>query len=148
VRTSLAWKTLLLVVGVLAFKGVMEDSGVVETLPGFFAELGVPLVLVLFALPFLVGLLTGITVAYVGITFPLLLPLMGGIPPDLGLLVFAYASGFAGVMFSPVHLCLVLTRDYFRADLSPIYRTMLVPELLVVLVAAAEMLLLSDRLLG
>lgn len=148
VRTSISGKTLLLVVGVLAFKGVMEDSGVVDTLPGFFEDLGVPLVLVLFALPFLVGLLTGITVAYVGITFPLLLPLMGGTPPDLGLLVFAYASGFAGVMFSPVHLCLVLTRDYFNADLSPIYRTMLVPEALVVLVAAVEMVILSDGVLG
>jgi uncharacterized protein len=148
IHASLSYKTLLLVVGVLAFKGVMEASGVVDTLPGFFSDLGIPLVLVLFALPFLVGLLTGITVAYVGITFPLLIPLMGGTPPDLGLLVFAYASGFAGVMFSPVHLCLVLTRDYFRADLSPIYRTMLVPEALVLLVAAAEMLLLSEGVLG
>jgi hypothetical protein len=100
-------------------------------------------VLVLFALPFLVGLLTGITVAYVGITFPLLLPLMGGADPDLGMLVFAFAAGFAGVMFSPVHLCLVLTKDYFKADLSPIYRTMLVPEILVMAVATVELLLLS-----
>lgn len=147
-RESVSWKTLLLVVGVLAFKGVMEQSGVVETLPGVFESLGVPLALVLFALPFLVGLVTGITVAFVGTTFPLLLPLMGAPDLDLGLLAFAYAAGFAGVMFSPVHLCLILTKDYFKADLSPIYRTMLIPEGMVMVVATVEMLLLGRTPLG
>ncbi|MCL5942377.1 MAG: DUF401 family protein [Actinobacteria bacterium] len=140
-RESVSVKTLLLVLGVLVFKGMLEDSGAVNTLPRALESAGVPVVAILFLLPFVVGLMTGITVAYVGITFPLILPLIGGASgPDPAMLAFAFASGFAGVMFSPVHLCLVLTKDYFRSSFTPIYRTMLVPEGLVVMVALIQLL--------
>lgn len=148
-RESMSLKTLFMVAGVLVFRGVMEASGVVDTLPGTMKHAGVPVVLILFALPFVVGLITGITVAYVGATFPLILPLIGGVGhPDMPLLAFAFAAGFAGVMFSPVHLCLVLTKDYFKAALSPIYRTMAVPEIAVVLVALAQVLVAGSGLVG
>jgi uncharacterized protein len=84
----------------------------------------------------------------VGICFPLLLPLIGAARPDMGMLAFAYAAGFAGVMFSPVHLCLVLTKDYFKAELSPIYRIMVLPETAVIVVALVQMALLSTGALG
>jgi hypothetical protein len=126
----------------------MEQSGAVDHLPAYLSSLGIPVVLILFLLPFLVGLTTGVTIAYVGITFPLLLPLIGGAHPDLGMLAFAFAAGFAGVMFSPVHLCLVLTKDYFRSALTPIYRIMAVPEGLVVLVAAVQMVIIGTGRTG
>jgi len=140
-KESLFLKTLVLVAGIMVFKGMMEHTHVVETLPGFFAETGIPIVAVLFILPFMVGLMTGITLAFVSVTFPMLLPMIGGAGhPDMGMLAFAYASGFAGVMFSPVHLCLVLTKDYFHSELTPIYKQMIVPQTAVVLVAAIQML--------
>lgn len=139
-KESLSIKTLLLVVGVLVFKGVVEGSGAVQRLPGVFESAGIPVAAILFILPFMVGLMTGIVIAYVGITLPMVLPLIGGGHPDMGMLAFAYASGFAGVMFSPVHLCLVLTKDYFKSELTPIYKLMLVPEGIVLLVAFVQML--------
>jgi len=142
-KESLSWKTLLLVLGVEIFGGIMKGSGVVNNLPQFFRSAGVPVVPILFAVPFLVGLITGISLAFVGMTFPMLLPLIGGSNPDLPMLAFAFASGFAGMMFSPLHLCLVLTKDYFKADLWPIFRIMLIPEAIVVGVAATQMLLLK-----
>ncbi|HLB25984.1 MAG TPA: DUF401 family protein, partial [Nitrospirota bacterium] len=141
-KESLSFKTLLLVLGVEIFKGMMKGSGAVEHLPQFFQSAGVPVVAILFILPFLVGLITGITLAFVGVTFPMLMPLIGGPEPNLAMLAFAFASGFAGVMFSPVHLCLVLTKDYFKSELWPIYRIMLLPEGLVLAVALGQMYLL------
>jgi len=79
--------------------------------------------------------MTGLTIAFVGITFPFLLPLMGGMSPEPGLVAFAFASGFAGVMLSPVHLCLVLTREYFGADFAQVYHRLLLPSLLVLATA-------------
>lgn len=140
-KDSLSLKTLLLVLGVLIFKGMVEGSGVVRTLPAFFESSGIPVEAILFLLPFMVGLMTGIVIAYVGITLPMILPLIGGHDPDMGMLAFAYASGFAGVMFSPVHLCLVLTKDYFKSELAPIYRLMLIPEAIVVGVGFIQMML-------
>jgi hypothetical protein len=43
----------------------------------------------------------------------------GGAPANMS---FAFTAGFIGVLLSPVHLCLVLTREYFKADLWGIYR--------------------------
>lgn len=144
-KESLSIKTLLLVLGVEIFGGIMKGSGAVEHLPQFFESVGVPVVAILFILPFIIGMMTGITLAVVAITFPMLLPLIGGQNPDMGMLAFAFASGFAGLMFSPVHLCLVLTKDYFKSTLWPIYRIMLVPEAIVVGAAAIQMLLLGRR---
>lgn len=132
-RESLSFKTLFLVAIILVFKEMLEASGAVKTIPAFFASLGVPKILVFFALPFFVGILTGITVAFVGATFPILISMMNG-SINLHWLAFAYASGFIGVMLSPVHLCLVLSNDYFHADPPPVYRQMLLPLSLVLLV--------------
>ena len=117
----------------MVFKGMLDASGAIEALPVFFRESGLPTVVVLFTLPFLVGLLTGLTVAFVGATFPIITAMMGG-HPDPATVTFAFASGFAGVMLSPTHLCLLLTVQYFKADLAGTYRLLYVPIVLVFLV--------------
>jgi len=77
-KESLSVKTLLLVLGVFIFKGIMDHSESVKSLPAFFSSAGVPVAVILFVLPFLVGLMAGIVMAYVGIALPMILPLIGG----------------------------------------------------------------------
>jgi hypothetical protein len=81
--------------------------------------------------PFLLGLLTGVNHAFVGISFPILLPIFGLAHPDLVLVMFAYVSGFVGILLSPAHLCLILTVDYFQADLRDVYKILIWPCLIV-----------------
>jgi integral membrane protein (TIGR00529 family) len=111
---------IVIVFGTMLFKFTMENSGAVVHLSNYFTEKEIPLLPILFALPFISGLLTGLTVGFVGSTFPLILSIAGG--AHLNQITFAFASGFAGVLLSPVHLCFVLTREYFKADISGIYR--------------------------
>lgn len=132
-RESLSLNVLLMVVGIMVFKGMLEASGAIEALPLFFQRSGLPVGVVLFALPFLVGLLTGLTVGFVGTTFPIITAMFGG-HPDLGAVTFAFASGFAGIMLSPTHLCLLLTVRYFNADLAGVYRLLYLPVFLVLAV--------------
>ncbi len=87
----------------------------------FFSTYGVPPFVVIMLLPFLAGLMTGVTVAYVAATFPLLLPYVGD-PLSFAAVALAYASGYAGHLTSPVHLCLVLSSEHFKANL---YRVIL-----------------------
>jgi len=110
----------ILIFGTMLFKFTMENSGAVEQLSRYFFEKGIPLLPILFVLPFISGLLTGLTVGFVGGTFPLLISVAGG--AHLNEITFAFASGFVGVLLSPVHLCLVLTREYFEADMWGIYK--------------------------
>lgn len=91
---------------------------------------GIPADLVVFSLPFLVGLLTGLTSAYVGVGFPIvssMFALSGGLTSGV---LLAYGGGLMGIMASPVHLCLVLTKNYFKAEFKGIYR-LLVPVIVV-----------------
>jgi len=81
----------------------------------------------------------------VGISFPILLPIFGSESPDMVLVMFAYVSGFVGILLSPAHLCLVLTLDFFKADLRDVYKILLWPS--VVIFIAAFLVLLFLRIL-
>jgi integral membrane protein (TIGR00529 family) len=123
--------------GIMVFRRVMEASGAVEVIPMYLTGRGVNVATVLFAVPLGVGILTGNTVAFVASTFPLLSGLMmpeGAI--DYRLLYLAFAGGFVGMLLSPVHLCLALTKDYFKAELGRIYAVM-APGIATVLAVSA-----------
>lgn len=132
-KESISLKVILMVAGIMVFKGMLDASGAIESLPRFFRDSGMPPAAVYFALPFIVGILTGLTVGFVGATFPLITAMAGG-SPDPAVITFAFASGFAGVMLSPTHLCYVLTVRYFNADLAGTYRLLYLPTLFVFLV--------------
>ncbi len=139
-KYGFALEVILLVLGVMLFKQTMEDTGAVRNLGKFFVSRGVPLMPLLFILPFISGFLTGITVGSVSSTFPLLLHMLHGFP--VGAISFAFASAFLGVLLSPVHVCLILTREYFNADIWGIYRKMLPACAVIFAVAVVEYLVL------
>jgi integral membrane protein (TIGR00529 family) len=140
-RKGFSLDVIVLIVGVMLFKTTMEESGAVGALSAYFTSKGIPLMPMLFMLPFVTGILTGITVGYVGAAFPLLMSLSGG--GTFASIAFAFASGFVGVLLSPVHVCLVLTKEYFKADMGGIYRRTLPASALVLAGAAAVYLLLG-----
>lgn len=124
---------IILITGVMFFKEAMDNSGAVRNLSQFFINKGIPTLPILFILPFITGLLTGITIGFVASTFPLIISMTQSI--SIGMISFAFASGFLGVMLSPVHICLVLTKEYFKADLWKIYK-MMFPACVIVFIGA------------
>lgn len=129
--------TLLLIIGVMVFKGILEASGAVAALPAVLTAYHIPPVLIVFLLPFLTGLLTGISQGYVAVSFPLLLGMMGPAANSLNWYVLAFLSGLFGVYLSPSHLCLVLTKEYFGAGWGDVYRRLLPAALAVLGLAVA-----------
>jgi hypothetical protein len=91
--------------------------------------------------PFLVGVVTGMSIAPIAIGFPVLIPLFQNDPRFLDYMVLAFASGISGDLLSPFHLCLILTKDYFRADLKGVYRFIWIPTASLVAVALLVILL-------
>jgi integral membrane protein (TIGR00529 family) len=119
-RKGFALEVIVMIAGVMLFKETMDSSGAVRNLSRVFIGEGIPVLPIVCLLPFLAGLLTGLTVGFVGSTFPLLISISGGAP--LATMSLAFASGFIGVLLSPTHLCLILTKEYFKADLWGVYR--------------------------
>jgi hypothetical protein len=138
-KEGFSWEILIIILGVMTFKAVMESSGAVSNISTFLSEKGIPILPILFFLPFVSGLLTGLTIGFVGSTFPIILGLEGakGLVP----ISFAFASGYAGVFLSPVHLCLVLTREYFKANISEMYNRIIKTGLLITFIALMEYLI-------
>jgi len=125
-REAFKPQILLVIVGVFAFKGMLQATSASGILSRELSGMGIPLLLVFTLIPFLIGAMTGVAMAYVGITFPFLIPLVVH-DHFLAYMMLAYAFGYFGVLASPVHLCLVLTKDYFKADLKEVYRIMIPP---------------------
>lgn len=139
-KYGFALEVIVLIFGIMLFKEMMGASGAVENLSRFFLDQGIPFLPIICLLPFLTGLLTGITVAFVGTTFPLVMSITGG--ASLANISLAFAAGFLGVLLSPIHLCLLLTREYFKADLWGVYKKILPAATFIFIAAFLEFMLL------
>ena len=136
--SMLKWKSINIIIslaGVLVFKVLLISSGLLPVASQELVQSGIPVVAAIAALPFLAGLVTGVALGFAGTSFPLIVGLMSvdqaGITP-LATLVLSYGFGYMGMMLSPVHLCLLVTRDYFDASMRKIYRQIM-PCVLVIL---------------
>jgi len=133
----------LLVLGALLFKAVLESAGAVPQVVDFLGATPLPGGVIVFFLPFLVAFLTGVTTATVAITFPFLRAYIGtGAEADIGLEVLAFAGVLCGLLLTPVHLCLALSCEYFDASFGRIIRYLIGPVVGIVLAAAAASMLL------
>jgi len=139
-RLSVTPRIVLLTAAVMIFKRILEASGALTAIVQAVPPGGIGTYALLFAAPFLIGFLTGVNQAYVAIAFPLLAPIIGLGRPDMVLLIFAYVSGFVGILLSPAHLCLALTAEYFQADLKDVYRILWRPVLAVFAGAVAVLI--------
>lgn len=132
-----------IIFGAMIFQRVLTASSAVEIASRGIAALGIPVPIVVLGIPLLAGLLTGLAVAGFAIGLPIVLPLC---PPELigtGYSLLAYTGGILGLLLSPVHVCLALSRAYFRASWAGVYRYLLPSALVVIAVAAAVTLIRS-----
>ncbi|MGD2143374.1 MAG: DUF401 family protein [Anaerolineae bacterium] len=136
------WETLVVLLGALIFRRILENSGAVRAVSTALTQLRVPVVVVAFAVPFIAGLLTGLSVGAFSIGFPVVLPLVAADASTIapGWAAWLMAGGFLGVMCSPLHLCLSLTRIYFQAEWGPIYGRIAASSLGVALTAVVLLL--------
>ena len=127
-----------MVASILIFKGILEDSQAVVAVSNELLRWGIPLVIVAMSVPMLVGLVSGIAIAFVGTTFPILISLIQASPADTAVLpymILGLVSGFIGVLFSPLHVCLLLSNEYFETSLDQVYHHLIVPCLVMMIAA-------------
>jgi hypothetical protein len=130
VKYGVDLQILFLLYAVMLFKATIESSGAAYSLFSDMQYIGMPTPVLLALLPFLLGFATGISMGFVGISLPLLVPFiaLGSGVNSYGLML-AYMSGYVGVLLSPLHLCLILSTEYFKASLAKVYKLILPPLL-------------------
>lgn len=141
IRKGFSLRLVLMVFGILSFQAALDATGAIASIPGLADRYSLPTPVVIFAVCFLAGLLTGMVAAFVALGYVLLAgflyqPVL--VPANI---MLAFLAGYLGMMFSPTHVCLIVTSEYFRVDLLPVYRRMFLPGL--VLLAFGVLLYVS-----
>ncbi|MEA3254096.1 MAG: DUF401 family protein, partial [Chloroflexota bacterium] len=77
-KYGLGPKMLFLLYAVMLYKAVIETSGTAQTLFSDMQNIGLPQLVILIVLPLLAGFSTGLSIAFVGISFPLLVERFAG----------------------------------------------------------------------
>ena len=121
-------RSMLFMVGALGvFKNVLSGGGVVDAL--LAAGTGpAALWMVSMLLPVVVGALTGLMMAGVGSVFPLLIVLAQSMGDNIiPWMVLGMCATLTGAMASPLHICFVLSCEYFRVGMGSSLRRLLIP---------------------
>ncbi|MDY7033739.1 MAG: DUF401 family protein [Thermodesulfobacteriota bacterium] len=128
-----SWSTFnmaMIILGIMAFKGVLIESHIIDEIQKELINYHIPITLVVALLPFIAGLVTGIAIGFVGSSYPLIIALLHGQVHGNEILAYsilAYGFGYMGMMMSPVHLCFLVTKDYFHADFFGAYKLLMKP---------------------
>ncbi|MDR2161706.1 MAG: DUF401 family protein [Desulfovibrio sp.] len=123
------FRLLLLVYAIFVFKDTLIACGLIRDISSLGGS--TPVILLLFVvLPLICGILTGVMVGFVGACFPILL----GVASQAGLqeyllplVIVAMICGHAGQLLTPLHVCLVVSCEYFRTAFVDVWRRILGP---------------------
>lgn len=142
-RQSLGKKTfllLLVVFGVQSFSSCLsmplntDGSTLVYFMRNELMDMGIPIIFLIIIIPLISGVITGIAFAFVGASFPIVFGLLGP-NPEFNIIasttVLAYISGYTGMMLSPIHLCFVVSSEYFKTNILRVYPYLIGPLIII-----------------
>ena len=106
-------------VSVMILRQIIQKSEVIPTLQQFLRSTQVPFMCFAIVLPFIIGAVSGLPIAGIEISVPVVISLFGGATPAL--ISIIVLSTYAGYYVSPLHLCLVLSNQYYQAKIHGVY---------------------------
>ena len=98
---------------VLLFQQVLMDTGSLSGVVAMLRSSNISPFLITAILTFVTGILTGTSGGFVAVSMPIVVALA---PGDIAAAVVGFVVGTAGQMLSPMHLCILVTCEYFKAD--------------------------------
>ena len=136
-------RLLSMMLGIKVFSALVGAAGAAEAAAAELSGAGFEPLVAIALLPFMAGLVTGVGFGYAGLAFPIILRM---VPEGLSLgavVVFAGAFGYAGMMLSPLHVCMVVSSEHFGVGLLSTIRRFAAPLGLFCAVASGYAALLA-----
>lgn len=122
-RRGFDWRLPFAIIGVMCFRYMMEASGAVSNLLPYIEATLLPTTFLLLAIAWIVGLATAMPTAGVAIVIPIAMMMAGN--PSLVLTSAVYLTMIFSYLISPMHLCLILTVEYYKARLQAVYKRLI-----------------------
>lgn len=113
---------------ILSVFGIMVFKNTLGLFPDLYAQMasivsmGIPIELIIIICSALLSFTLASIQPTVAILYPLILPMAIDEHTKLRLAMFIYTSGFIFYYISPLHLCQVLTVEYFNVDTKSLYK--------------------------
>lgn len=136
-------KLVLVVTSAMVFMHALQEIQAGQAMYDELNALGVPIVAVVALLPFIAGFVLGIAIGFVGTAFPIVLPLVAGTDSPMAYVMLAYVFGHMGQMLSPIHVCQIVTLEYFESSYRKIYPRIIPPAIITCAAASAYFILLN-----
>ncbi|MFW5976549.1 MAG: DUF401 family protein, partial [Bacillota bacterium] len=142
VREGIDYQLVFTIIGLMAFKEVIEESGFVNQMAEIIIEYGIPLPLLIIIMGLIAGYVTGVHMAATGILAPIFVSIIpgGNIAVYTALLFVTINLGY---LISPLHLCLALSNEFFKAKIGPVYKKLVIPILVMIIVSWVQLLLFA-----
>ena len=135
-RRNLSLELAFLIWAIMIFKEILQVSGAMDGTTKELADMGMPPAVLFVLLPSLIAFITGYPAAFVGLSFPVLLPFIQSSPMGLYYVMLAIGSGLSAHLLSPMHACLVMTLQYYNASMEKVYRLLFAPVAMLFLTGA------------
>lgn len=119
-KNGIRWDLVLSIISMMYLRDMITASGSVVKLFDLVIASGFSVLVIAIIVPLFIGAISGSPAMGVGIAFPILLPLFGEINIHLVSIVFLGIT--CTYITSPLHLCLVLTNNYFKSDLNKVLK--------------------------
>ncbi len=116
---------------ILTFIQLLSVSGVLNAITQSFEHSTLPVPIIIALISLMIGTLTGMSQAHVAMVMPLVAQLA---PGSLELAGIAMIFGVAGQMWTPTHVCLTISIDYFKADFLRTLKPIMLAEGILLLV--------------
>ena len=136
------YQLVLTIAGLMIFKYIIETAGIIEELTQILLQSGIHLLLMVTIMGLITGYVSGIHVAATGILAPLFLPLL----PSNSIAVYGallFTAINIGYIISPLHLCLILSNDYFDVNTPSLYKRLFPPLAAMLAVSILQVLIFA-----
>ncbi len=107
---------------IMAFKGFVVASPVFPSIMSNLGQTGISPALVAMIVPLAFGFGSASQTTTLAVLIPLMVPATATPDARLYMTCLTYCSSFTAYFFSPLHMCQVLTCDYFKVDIPKVYR--------------------------
>ena len=117
------WRLPFAIVGVMYFRGMVEYTDVFSEVYPYLSAVGLPILFLLLVMDWVIGLATAMPSAGIAIVFPIALASVESL--NLAVVGVLYSTLIFAYLISPMHLCLILTVEYYKARLQAVYKKLI-----------------------
>ncbi|MCD6572190.1 MAG: DUF401 family protein, partial [Thermoplasmata archaeon] len=125
-------KLVLAIFGIMVFRNIVVASKSLESLSPLLQNNSYHPLLMLSIIPLILGAVIGNNLLAIGLNFALVSSILSSniCVPVVSVL---YVSSFVGYLISPLHLCTIVSGEYFKTGLIELYKY-LIPSALSILI--------------